>query len=205
MIPRIEPTAAPISVFRVARRIRSSKMMMQMAINAPAPAEIHGSSPTGTSLYPATTKIAVNISRIKNDIGMHNKGILPRPYRQRHGDPWQLSPFMALCAFKNTRLNDAMRIPTLLVLIALACWCAQHCNTQQSLKFTVPAGWVEEERTSSMRVAQYRLPKAAGDTEDASLVLYYFGQGQGGSTAANIERWVGQMKQADGSASKGQS
>lgn len=53
-----------------------------------------------------------------------------------------------------------------------------------------------------MRVAQYRLPKVAGDTEDASLVLYYFGQGQGGSTAANIERWVGQMKQEDGSASK---
>jgi hypothetical protein len=53
-----------------------------------------------------------------------------------------------------------------------------------------------------MRVAQYRLLKASGDTEDASVVLYYFGQGQGGSTAANIERWVGQMKQEDGSASK---
>lgn len=53
-----------------------------------------------------------------------------------------------------------------------------------------------------MRVAQYRLPKVEGDTEDASLVLYYFGQGQGGSTAANIERWVGQMKQEDGGTSK---
>jgi hypothetical protein len=70
------------------------------------------------------------------------------------------------------------------------------------LKFTVPAGWVEEERTSSMRVAQYRLPKAATDTEDASLVLYYFGQGQGGSATANVERWVGQMKQAEGSSAK---
>ena len=53
-----------------------------------------------------------------------------------------------------------------------------------------------------MRVAQYRLPRVEGDTEDASLVLYYFGQGQGGSTAANIERWVSQIKQEDGSASK---
>jgi len=80
------------------------------------------------------------------------------------------------------------------------------CVTQQnSLKFTVPAGWVEEERTSSMRVAQYRLPKATGDAEDASLVLYYFGQNQGGSTAANIERWVGQIQQADGSVSKDKS
>jgi hypothetical protein len=75
-------------------------------------------------------------------------------------------------------------------------------SQQPTLKFTVPSGWIEEERTSSMRVAQYRLPKAAGDTEDASLVLYYFGQSQGGSTAANMERWVSQIKQADGSSSK---
>jgi hypothetical protein len=82
--------------------------------------------------------------------------------------------------------------------IVLACLFSQ----QAQLKFTVPAGWVEEERTSSMRVAQYRLPKAPGDAEDASLVLYYFGQGQGGSTAANIERWVSQMKQADDATAK---
>ena len=73
---------------------------------------------------------------------------------------------------------------------------------KSELRFTVPAGWVEEQRSSSMRVAQYKLPKAPGDAEDASLVLYYFGQGQGGSTAANVERWVGQMQQADGSAAK---
>ena len=53
-----------------------------------------------------------------------------------------------------------------------------------------------------MRVAQYKLPKAEGDSEDGSLVIYYFGQGQGGSTAANIERWINQMKQPDGSDSK---
>jgi len=73
---------------------------------------------------------------------------------------------------------------------------------KSELKFTVPAGWIEEPRTSSMRVAQYKLPKAPTDTEDALLVLYYFGQGQGGSAAANVERWVGQMKQADGAAAK---
>jgi hypothetical protein len=73
-------------------------------------------------------------------------------------------------------------------------------SQKSELKFTVPAGWVEEPRSSSMRVAQYKLPKATGDSEDASLVLYFFGQGQGGSAAANVERWVSQMKQADGSA-----
>jgi hypothetical protein len=93
-----------------------------------------------------------------------------------------------------------MSKPILIVVMALVC-----AAQQNSLKFTVPAGWIEEERASSMRIAQYRLPKAAGDAEDASLVLYYFGQGQGGSTTANIERWIGQIQQADGSSSKDKS
>jgi len=95
-----------------------------------------------------------------------------------------------------------MKKPILLLLISLTCLVGQAASQQASLKFTVPAGWIEEERTSSMRVAQYRLTKAAGDAEDASVVLYYFGQGQGGSAAANIERWIGQMKQAEGGSAK---
>ena len=90
---------------------------------------------------------------------------------------------------------------TLIVVIGLFNTAFQ----KSSLKFTMPPGWVEEERTSSMRVAQYRLPKAPADTEDASLVLYYFGQNQGGSAAANVERWVSQMKQAEGSSAKQES
>jgi hypothetical protein len=90
----------------------------------------------------------------------------------------------------------------LTILMTLVCVVSIVASPQSSLKFRVPAGWFEEERSSSMRVAQYRLPRVSGDTEDASLVLYYFGQGQGGSTSANIERWVSQIKQADGAPSK---
>ncbi len=74
-------------------------------------------------------------------------------------------------------------------------------NPNGELKYKTPEGWVEEKPSSSMRAAQYKLPKAAGDAEDASLVLYYFGQGQGGGTQANIDRWINQMQQADGSTS----
>jgi hypothetical protein len=98
---------------------------------------------------------------------------------------------------------NAMRTPTLFILLALAFVVTFYdiATAQKSeLKFKVPAGWVEEERTSSMRVAQYKLPRAPGDTEDASLVLYYFGQGQGGSTDTNVKRWISQMKKADGTA-----
>jgi hypothetical protein len=68
--------------------------------------------------------------------------------------------------------------------------------------YKAPEGWVVETPTSEMRRAQYKLPKVEGDGEDGLVVLYYFGPGQGGTTDANIERWVNQVKQPDGSPSK---
>ena len=70
------------------------------------------------------------------------------------------------------------------------------------LKYKVPDGWISEKPSSGMRAAQYKLPKADGDPEDGSLILYFFGMTQGGSVQANIDRWVGQMQQPDGSSSK---
>ena len=69
--------------------------------------------------------------------------------------------------------------------------------TLAGLTFTPPAGWKSVATTSSMRVAQFSLPRASGDAFDAELVVYYFG-GSGGTIDANIERWVGQMQQPDG-------
>jgi SOS-response transcriptional repressor LexA len=71
-------------------------------------------------------------------------------------------------------------------------------NIAGDLRFKVPEGWTTETPTSEMRVAQYKLAKADGDSEDALLVVYYFGRGQGGSTQANIDRWISQIKQPDG-------
>lgn len=66
-----------------------------------------------------------------------------------------------------------------------------------TLNFAAPAGWKTVATSSSMRVAQFALPRAAGDAADAELVVYYFG-GSGGTVEANIERWLGQMHQPDG-------
>jgi hypothetical protein len=60
----MEPTAAPISVFREARLILLSKRIMQIAMIAPAAAEIHGSLLMGWRKYPEATRIPVNIKRI---------------------------------------------------------------------------------------------------------------------------------------------
>ena len=65
------------------------------------------------------------------------------------------------------------------------------------LTFNAPATWKSVTTSSAMRVAQYSIPRASGDSQDAELVVYYFG-GTGGSVEANIERWVGQMQQPDG-------
>jgi len=73
------------------------------------------------------------------------------------------------------------------------------------LRYKTPEGWVIEKPTSSMRAAQYKLPKAEGDSEDASLVLYYFGSDQGGSVRDNFDRWIGQMQQPDGKSSSDKS
>jgi len=70
------------------------------------------------------------------------------------------------------------------------------------LKMHVPEGWVEQTPTSTMRQGQFALPRVEGDPADGELVVFYFGPGQGGSAEANIDRWIGQISQPDGSSSK---
>lgn len=72
---------------------------------------------------------------------------------------------------------------------------------QPSLKFDTPPGWVSKPPASSMRVAEFTLPKTAPDAEDAELAIFFFG-GQGGTVQANIDRWIAQMAQPDGRASR---
>jgi hypothetical protein len=65
------------------------------------------------------------------------------------------------------------------------------------LVFTAQPGWTVEKPSSQMRKAQYLLPRAENDKEDASLVVYFFG-GQGGSLEDNVNRWTQQFEQPDG-------
>jgi len=79
---------------------------------------------------------------------------------------------------------------------------ASPASTTGELKFKIPDGWTSETPSSGMRVAQYQLPATEGDTEAASLVVFYFGAGQGGSVEANLDRWMGQIQQPNGGSSK---
>ncbi len=64
-----------------------------------------------------------------------------------------------------------------------------------ALKWQAPSGWTEEQPSSSMRRAQYRVPGSGGEGE---CVVFYFGPGQGGEPMANARRWAQQFIQPDG-------
>lgn len=68
-------------------------------------------------------------------------------------------------------------------------------------RFVAQPGWVEQKPSSAMRVAQYSLPREAGDPEDGELAVFHF-QGSGGSAQDNLDRWIAQMAQPDGKPSK---
>ena len=91
-------------------------------------------------------------------------------------------------------------MPTLILAVLTAA--ALQGTAASPLTFTAPAAWHTRPAASSMRVAEFVVPHAPGDAEDAELIVYFFGASSGGGAQANIDRWIGQMQQPDGSASK---
>lgn len=70
----------------------------------------------------------------------------------------------------------------------------------EDIQFSMPKEWEKKEVASPMRKAQYMLPGPGGDAE---LVVYRF-PGGGGSFDKNLDRWLAQVEQPDGSATKDQ-
>ena len=72
-------------------------------------------------------------------------------------------------------------------------------NQIGDLTYNVPDNWKEEKPSSSMRKAQFRLP-GVDNSADAEMGVFVF-PGSGGGVQANINRWMGQFQQPDGSSS----
>ncbi|HLE85677.1 MAG TPA: hypothetical protein VJG13_15145 [Thermoanaerobaculia bacterium] len=70
---------------------------------------------------------------------------------------------------------------------------ASQAGTGGDLQYQLPEGWTPEAPANSMRMAQARIP---GDAGDGEFALFYFGPGGGGGVEANIQRWVGQVDDA---------
>ena len=76
------------------------------------------------------------------------------------------------------------------ILIFFAFAAALFAESVSGLHWTPPAGW-KADAPKPMRAATYIV-------DDAECVVYFFGQGQGGSVQANIDRWKGQFSQPSG-------
>ncbi len=69
------------------------------------------------------------------------------------------------------------------------------------LSFKTPESWKSVPTNSPMRRAQLKVEPAPGDDYPAVLVVYAF-PGGAGSVEANLKRWQGQFKDADGNPPK---
>ncbi len=61
------------------------------------------------------------------------------------------------------------------------------------MKSKTPDSWKEEAAASSMRLTQFKVPRAAGDKEDAELIIFYF-KGGSGSADDNLKRQIAKFK-----------
>ena len=89
---------------------------------------------------------------------------------------------------------------TLAAALAACLSAGQAGAVQGGLRFDAPPEWLVQAPSSTMRVAEFLLPRLEGDVEDGELVVFYFGGG-GGTVEANLERWTNQMLQPDGTPS----
>ncbi len=66
----------------------------------------------------------------------------------------------------------------------------------RNLTLQIPESWKQQPVTSNMRVAQFEVPAAEGDTEPGELVYFFFAGGAGG-VKANLQRWIDQFEAKD--------
>ncbi|MEM1441359.1 MAG: hypothetical protein AAGF67_03390, partial [Verrucomicrobiota bacterium] len=88
---------------------------------------------------------------------------------------------------------------TYLSLLFIACFFLGDLRAEEKdslivSEFTFKFGepWIRQQVTSPMRAGQ--LTYDHEELDDVDVILYYFGEGQGGGTQANIDRWVGQFE-----------
>ena len=92
------------------------------------------------------------------------------------------------------KLRTALAVVSALVLAPVA---AAEDVKIAGMTSKTPAGWKDEPSTSEMRLAQFKLPKAEGDKEDAELVIFYF-KGGSGSAEQNLNRQLAKFQPAEG-------
>ena len=97
------------------------------------------------------------------------------------------------------KTTSRLALSLLCALFSIVCAASVRADAPATFKvgsftFTRPATWEWVEVTSAMRKAQLRVTDA-GSKASAEAIFYYFGQGDGGGTKANVDRWLGQFQE----------
>ena len=74
---------------------------------------------------------------------------------------------------------------------------AAPAGGEKSLEWAAPSGW-KSGPEKPMRAATYLIPATSGDSDGAECAIFL---NIGGGVQANIDRWIGQFSQPDGSQS----
>lgn len=98
-----------------------------------------------------------------------------------------------------SRRAGAAAAPLLLAMVALTACDARPAGEAVRLldyEATVPPSLEARPAANAMRLAEFSVPR--DDGTEAEVVVYWFGEGQGGDAQANIARWAGQFTTPDG-------
>ncbi len=86
-----------------------------------------------------------------------------------------------------------------LLLLFLSFWAVQDEEApvikqlRSGVVLEIPKKWTETKSKSKLRLAQFSVSDPKKEAADAELVIFYFGRSGGGSTDANIDRWISQF------------
>jgi len=95
------------------------------------------------------------------------------------------------------------RVAATIVFLASTALAADLVRTEAvGLRFAHPADWKRVPASSDVRAAQFAVPHAAADPEDAEAILFFFGKGKGGSAQENLDRWYSQFQGTEGHSAK---
>jgi hypothetical protein len=72
---------------------------------------------------------------------------------------------------------------------------ASAAAAPDKIAWTPPDNWQRLPSNSRMRKAWYRIPPSGSD-EATEVMVFYFGQHEGGDSEANIQRWISQFPDA---------
>lgn len=114
----------------------------------------------------------------------------PTARRTLYRSPFSLAP---------SPMNGLRLIPfaASLLMLVTPVVSSQAQATFLDYRTTVPTGWVAATPSSTMRLAEYRVP-ASGGAIPVEVVVYFFGPGQGGPPQANLDRWKSQFSNPAG-------